>query len=233
MNEFLNIVRECANCAECEARTPMFSCLDEDDLKIINQNRFVVNYKAGELIYKQGGSFTHVISLTSGRVKMYIEGSRNIIIKIASPVELIIGPGLFVDQRHYNSAAALEDVSVCYINVNNFKEVFRRNSHFAEEVAKEVSSKGLGTLQRMMSLNLKQTPGLVAEALINMTDEVFESKNFKMLLSRQELADFCGVTKESVIRVLKDFKDEGFVKIEGHNVEILDYDMIKKISQLG
>jgi CRP/FNR family transcriptional regulator len=211
----------------------MFSCLDADDLEIINKNRFVVNYKAGELIYKQGGSFTHVLSLTHGRAKMYIEGSRNIILKIATPVELIVGPGMFVDQRHYNSAAALEDISVCYINVNNFKEVFRRNSRFAEEVTKEISSKGLGTLQRMMSLNLKQTPGLVAEALITMSDVVFESKKFRMLLSRQELADFCGVTKESVIRVLKDFKDEGFVKIEGHNVEILDYDMIMKISQLG
>ena len=218
---------------ECEAKTALFSCLDADDLEIINKNRFVVNYKAGELIYKQGGSFTHVLSLTHGRAKMYIEGSRNIILKIASPVELIIGPGMYVDQRHYNSAAALEDVSVCYINVNNFKEVFRRNSRFAEEVTKEISSKGLGTLQRMMSLNLKQTPGLVAEALITMADEVFQSKTFTMLLSRQELADFCGVTKESVIRVLKDFKDEGFVRIEGHKVEILDYDMINKISQLG
>jgi len=233
LNDFLHIARECTNCMECEAKTALFSCLDADDLEIINKNRFVVNYKAGELIYKQGGSFTHVLSLTHGRAKMYIEGSRNIILKIASPVELIIGPGMYVDQRHYNSAAALEDVSVCYINVNNFKEVFRRNSRFAEEVTKEISSKGLGTLQRMMSLNLKQTPGLVAEALITMADEVFQSKTFTMLLSRQELADFCGVTKESVIRVLKDFKDEGFVRIEGHKVEILDYDMINKISQLG
>ena len=211
----------------------MFSCLTTEDLEIINHNRFVVNYKPGELIYKQGGSFTHVISLTSGKVKMYIEGSRDIIIKIAKPVELLIGPGIFIDQKHYNSASALEDVHACYIEVNNFKEVFRRNSRFAEEVTREISSKGLSGLQKMMSLNLKQTPGLVAEALIHLADDVFGTTRYKMILSRQELADLCGVTKESVIRVLKDFKHEGIIKEEEHHLEILDPNMLHKISQLG
>ncbi|MEI6576507.1 MAG: Crp/Fnr family transcriptional regulator [Bacteroidota bacterium] len=199
----------------------------------MNRNRFVVNYKPGELIYKQGSSFTHVISLSTGKVKMYIEGSRDIIIKIAKPVELIIGPGIYIDQKHYNSASALEEVNACFIEVGDFKEVFRRNPRFAEEVTREISSKGLSTLQKMMSLNLKQTPGLVAEALIHLADDVFGTMRYKMILSRQELADLCGVTKESVIRVLKDFKHEGIIKSEGHYIEILDYNMIKKISQLG
>jgi CRP-like cAMP-binding protein len=227
-------LRECLNCAECEVKSPLFNSLTPQDLSVMNQDRFVVSYQPGELIFKQGSSLTHVIMLLSGLAKCYIEGSsKDLIIKVAKPYETIIGPGLLFDNKHNYSATALIEVEACYINVNNFKLVVRQNPAFAEDVIRNVSSNSLFSFQRMKTLTQKQAPGRIAEALLYFSNEIYFDSSFDLNLSRQEFADYCGVTKESAIRVLKDFKDEGFITVEGNHFELLDSSMIQKISDIG
>jgi CRP/FNR family transcriptional regulator len=54
-----------------------------------------------------------------------------------------------------------------------------------------------------------------------------------MILTRQELAEFTGMTKESVSRILKEFKEEGLIEIEDRMVEILDFEKMNSISRKG
>ncbi|MCX6273285.1 MAG: Crp/Fnr family transcriptional regulator [Bacteroidetes bacterium] len=231
----LNKIRDCVNCLECDIRSPLFRNLTPEDQAVLNQERFVVKYQPGELIYKQGSSFTHVIILISGLVKSYMEGknSKDLILRISKPVELIIGPGQFVDGKHHNSAMALVPVEACYIAVNNYKEVIRRNPLFAEDVIRDISFRNLFSFKRMITLTQKQVPGRVAEALLYFSNDIYGSTTFDLNLSRQELADFCGVTKESAIRVLKDLKAEGSIRVEGNHFDLIDPQMIQKISELG
>jgi len=54
-----------------------------------------------------------------------------------------------------------------------------------------------------------------------------------MTISRQDLADISGMSKESAIRILKEFKDEGILSIDGNVVHILNPQQLKQISQTG
>jgi CRP/FNR family transcriptional regulator len=54
-----------------------------------------------------------------------------------------------------------------------------------------------------------------------------------MSLSRQDIADMSGMSKESAIRILKDFKDEGIIRIDGSRIEITNETQLLKISQTG
>ena len=62
---------------------------------------------------------------------------------------------------------------------------------------------------------------------------IFEINPFELILTRQELAEFTGMTKESVSRILKEFKEEGLIEIEEKFVEILDFDKMTSISRKG
>jgi CRP-like cAMP-binding protein len=42
-----------------------------------------------------------------------------------------------------------------------------------------------------------------------------------------------GMSKESAIRILKDFKDEEIIRVEGNHIEILNEEQLYKISQTG
>ncbi len=227
-------VRECHNCNDCEIKSPLFQHLSNEDLEIMNRERFVVRYQPGELLFKQGSSYTHVIVLITGLLKCTIESAaRDLLLNVAKPVEVITGPGLFTDLKHHYSASALTHVEACCIPLNHLKEVFRRNPAFAEDVSREIDARRLFSFQRLVTLTQKHVHGRVAEALLYFSNHIYESQAFQLDISRQELADLCSVTKESAIRVLKELKDEGLIVIEGNNIEIIDYQMIEKISNLG
>ena len=225
----------CANCNECNSKSPLFSLLRPEELDLLNQDRFEVSFRAGEMIFKQGSASTHALMLNTGMAKLYLEGhnGRNLILKIVKPVQMFGGPGIFLDQRNYYSAAAIEDCTVCFINVKNFKSAVRSNPDFAEKFIEMINRNSIFTFGRFMDLTQKQMPGRVADALLYLSEDIYESSHFEIHLSRQDLADMTSLSKESFIRILKEFKDEGIIKMNGDVIEIIKPGSLKKISQFG
>lgn len=75
--------------------------------------------------------------------------------------------------------------------------------------------------------------GRIADALIFLHDEIYCRNPFLMSISRQDLADLTAMSKENVIRMLKKFKDQGLIRMEGNLVEILDKKGLSRIGITG
>jgi len=225
----------CLNCNDCNKKSPLFSLLNEEELKLVNEDRFEVSYKAGEMIFKQSSASTHLLMLTSGMAKIHLEGhgGKNLLLKIAKPVQMFGGPGTLTDHRNYYSATAIVDSTVCFIATSNFRQCLRTNPDFAEKFIEHINLNAIFTFGRFVDLTQKQMPGRVADALIYLSEEIHEQRAFKVALSRQELADMTSLSKESFIRILKEFKVEGIIKLNGDFLEIVKMDALKKISMVG
>jgi CRP/FNR family transcriptional regulator len=224
----------CTNCNDCNRRSPLFSLLNEEELLAINKDRFEVQYRAGEMIFKQGSASSHVMMLTSGLAKIYLEtNSRNLILKLIKPIQMFGGPGLFLDNRNYYSAAAIEDSTVCFIGQENFRQAVRSNPDFAEKFIEHINRSAIFTFGRFTDLTQKQMPGRVADALLYLSKEIYQAPRFSISLSRQELADMTSLSKESFIRILKDFKEEGIIVLNGDDISIEKMSALEKISQVG
>jgi CRP/FNR family transcriptional regulator, polysaccharide utilization system transcription regulator len=222
------------NCIDCNCKSIIFKKLTDAELDLINQNRFEVNFKAGEIMFKQGTPSPHFLCITKGLVKLYIEGyGKNLILGLVKPVEYIFGPGVYVDNRHHYSAAAVEDSRACMVDVNAYKQLIRENPDFAEEFIKRVSLQSIFNFDQFVSLTQKQMHGRIADALFYLSDTVYCSNPFVMTISRQDLADISGMSKESAIRILKEFKEEGILSVDGNTVHILNPAQLKKISETG
>ena len=61
---------------------------------------------------------------------------------------------------------------------------------------------------------------ILAEGLVHLADEIFEAPKFNCHMTRQELGEFTGMTKESVVRLLKEFHDENIIQLADHSIEI-------------
>jgi len=222
-------------CKHCGEKADIFNCLCQSELEAINENRLEVRYKAGELIFKQGTPNLHFLCLTSGMVKLYIEGfdGKNLVIGIVKPIEYILGPGIYVDAKHHYSAMAIEDSTACLVEANVFKALIRTNPDFADTFIRKISNLSILNFEQAISLTQKQMPGRIADVLIYLKDRVYASNPFTTTLSRQDLADMSGMSKESAIRILKDFKDEGIIHVDGNHFEIMNVEQLYKISQTG
>lgn len=225
----------CDNCEKCNNKSPLLKNLSKEELDILNEGRYEVIFKPGENIIKQGTASTHIISLTSGYAKMFIEGldNRNLILEIIKPWKLFGGQGIYIDNRYHYSVTAIEPASACFIDANNLKKIIRNNPDFAELYLSYCSQNNVKIFDRLISLTQKQMPGRIADVLLYLSDEIYSDQSFEISLSRQDLGDLSSMTKDSAIRILKEFESEGIIHLEGKHYTILKKGTLKEISIRG
>ncbi len=228
-------IEGCEDCRECMNRAPYFQILSPEELEVINKDRYSVRYKAGEMILKQGTSATHVLSLIDGIVKIYIEGigDKNLLLNLQKPWALLGGPGVHTDRRIHYSVAALTAVSICFIDIENFNKVMHMNCSFSNQLIGHISKQAVVLFDKMVSLTQKQMHGRMADGLIYLSNVFYGNDSFEMHLSRQEIADLTAMSKDSAIRILKDFERDGIISLNGSNLSIRDVDQLYDISRKG
>jgi len=223
------------SCLGCEVKSPLFCFLNDEELAFIQKNKITVKFQKGETIRKQGTFMSHVISVNSGLAKLYLEGieQRNAIIRIVKPTNFIGGPGIYLDQRHHYTVTALMDTTVCFIDVVIFKEIIDTNKIFAHEFMKDFSRNILSVYNRLLYLTQKQMRGRMADSLLYLFEDIFQAQKFPAYLSRQDLADLSGMSKDSASKVLREFHTEGIINLTEQDMELLDPEKLHKVSRIG
>lgn len=219
----------------CIARSDVFETLDTDELARVDACRVSMHYNAGEILFKQGSPCYDFVCITSGLVKLYVEGDndRKIIIGFAKPVDYIFVPGAYVDKRHHFTAVACEETHACLVEAEIIQSMVRTNSNFANNFIQKISNQAISLLGQLSSFTHKQIPGRMADTLIYLSGTVYNSNPFTSRLTRQDFADLSGMTKESAIRVLKTFKDDKLIEVNGNSIEIINMPMLETISRNG
>jgi CRP/FNR family transcriptional regulator, polysaccharide utilization system transcription regulator len=225
----------CKSCEDCNRKSELFKLLSSEETKILNEDRFEVQFRTGENIAKQGTKLNHLVNLTSGSVKIYIEGlnGRNLLLNIIGPYSIIGGPGIFTDNKFHFSITALEETSVCFINTERFKEILDANKTFAAAFFKHLNMKQMMLFDKLVSLTQKQMHGKLADALLYLSEKIYKSTDFDLLINRQDIADMTAMSKDSAIRILKDFEKDGIIVLTGRRIFIPKMEALREISLKG
>ena len=227
--------RKCVDCVTCTDKAPFFSLLSQSELAIMNRDRYSIKFKAGETIMKQGTIGTHIISMIEGMAKVYLEGynNRNLILSIVKPWQFFGGPGVHTDNKNHYSVTALVDSLVCFIDKNNFNEVLLRNPKFSFAFIEYLSYKSINQFNKLISLTQKQMHGRLADALLYLSNVVYEDTTLHLHLSRQDLADLSAMSKDSAIRILKELETDKIIRFQCKTIEIISLQKLKNISWIG
>lgn len=222
-------------CSQCTRGWSNFRNLSEEELIEVNANRFEANYKAGEIIFKQGAPCSNIIFLISGFAKVYLEGydNKRVILNFVQPGRMIMGPGLYADGRHNYSLSALTNMEVCFVDSHVIKKIIKQNPLFAEGYIKDLCNRSLTCHERLLNLTQKKMHGRLAEGILFMSDTLFKSDKFDCIMTRQEIGEFTNMSKESVVRILNKFHTEGILEVNNTMIEILDKKRLQQIMITG
>ena len=234
MNEILEDIK-LQDCACCKVKFKGFELLSTEQLQSFKDSHCRIEYGKGETIVKQGTPVTNLICLKSGFAKAHIEGidGKSIVLKVLKEGDFLISPGIFNDNLNHCTVTALTNCSACLISLEAFEKTFDNNPEFAHNVLKQDHQLIDYLHQKLIKLSFKKMNGRVADTFIYLAEEIYKSSEFYTTLSRQDLADIAGVSKESLIRIVKDFKDSGIIDIKGNKITILSLSQLTNISKLG
>ncbi|MBT6005657.1 MAG: Crp/Fnr family transcriptional regulator [Prolixibacteraceae bacterium] len=222
-------------CTVLNNKNLYFDELTEEEMALIESNKITLTYKKGEIISKQGSFASHIIYLKKGLAKVYLEGkSKNLILTIPPPGNLMGLPCLYDGNNVFlYSASTYIDSEVELIDIDLFKQLLLQNSKFAFAIIKTLNASTVQTFGRFYCFTHKQMHGRLADILLCLSQRIYGSDSFNLPLSRSDLAELTGMSTESVIRVMKDFKDDGLIKTDGKDIELIDIEMLLKISEVG
>ncbi len=218
-----------------ENEANIFKSLTEKELHFLVDKKQQIKYNVRETIIKQNTSSTFVICMRDGLAKVFIEGEKgkNLIVKIIGRGDFISGGGLFNGNVQHFTISALTPVTCCLIDASKLSNLFAENNSFAVELLRNHTKQNNYLLSKMVSLTQKYMPGRVAETLLYLKDEIYKKSKFSIDLSRQELADMSNMTKESLVRILQQFKESNVIKTQGSEIEITDESSLINISKNG
>jgi len=214
--------------------SPWFDQLTEAQWKLIADNNVHLNYNKAETICKQGAFASNVYFVESGMMKSYKEyKDENLIMRFVKPGEIIGLSSLYNKGTYHFTVASIGQSSVVSINSEIIKQLIRENSIFAEKVISQLNQETEDSLERIISLTQKQLNGRIADAILHFAHNVYNSDEFSMQLTRRDIADFCGMSTESAIRILKELHNDKIVNIEGKNFKIISKQLLENLSEFG
>jgi CRP/FNR family transcriptional regulator len=151
------------------------------------------------------------------------------------PSNFIIGlPAVYEGNNTFPySVSTYTHSIVSLIDINLFKQLLNSNPKFAVKVINILNEDTALIYGRFFCLTMKQAHGRVADILLCLANRVFKSLSFDLPISRNDLADLTGLSSESVIRILKEFSDQGIIQKDGKKFALLDPDRLQKISKIG
>jgi CRP-like cAMP-binding protein len=222
----------CHNCLDKSCAT---ETLGPEELDIITGNRYINDITRKTNVLNEGSPTSHIIYLREGLVKEYLIKAENKehILQIILPHSYLGLTSLFGDKVNHYSYQALTDLKVCYIDINVFTQLIKSNGNFAFEILKSMGEESLYNFHRFIDQSNKKTFGRIADLLLYFSRVVFSDLKYQIPLSRREVADMVGTSRESAGRVLSKFDNEGIVKISGRKIIINDLKKLEKISRLG
>jgi CRP-like cAMP-binding protein len=223
------------SCVDCTDKSCAVSVLSSKQVDLLNKNSKEVELRKGEIILHSGALNSHIVYLKTGYVKEYITGSNNKsrILQIVKHHSYLGLHSLFGDKVNHYSYSSLVDLKICYIDIDIFKRLVRESGDFAYELLKYLSKESLLLNYNFIKHGQKNTNGRFADMLIYLSEQIYESDSFDMHLSRQELSELVGISRENTARVLSQFVSDGIIDITDKKIKILKRDMIKKISKNG
>jgi CRP-like cAMP-binding protein len=212
-----------------------FDKLTGEQRDYLDAHSVKIRYRRGEMICKQGGFVSHVMYMERGLAKVFLENGTNALVLRIIPDGNFLGLAS-VSEAHSTfpySALAYMDSEIRQIDVKAFRKLMDQNAEFVKEIIDILNANSLQIYGRFFCLTYKQAFGRLADILLCLSDRIFKNTEFDLPLSRKELAELSGMSSETVIRMLKEFKDEGLIKMDGKSIEVLDYHRLKQISETG
>jgi CRP-like cAMP-binding protein len=221
-------------CSVCSFKSVAAQKLNADEICVLESNCARVKFQPGDMIIKQDSFSTNVVYIKAGLVKIHVKGPmRERIMKITKAPCYLCLPSSFGDKINHFSVTALEETNVCFFDVGVFKQFIYDNGDFAFQIILEMSRAELQNFSNCLNNAQKQNIGRVADAILFFANKIYGSDSFKLPVSRQEMADLTGITRESASRILTEFHNEKIIDLQNRHLTILNEKLLREISEKG
>ncbi len=232
MSKMINEKKSCFNCTL--KKHSLFCSLSNPELEQIESRRKELNYKKGEVIFKEGTRPISLYCLNSGKVKIVktLKDDIEQIIELKKPVDFLGFQALMSGDDYGTSAVAIEATGLCSIHRDDFFEVLSGSKDLAIGTIIYLA-KSLNTLSSLLfNLTQKNMKARLCDVLLLLIDVYGLSPDgsINVQLKRKELASLSNMITSNVIRNLSELTREKVISLNGKHILIHNMAALQKMA---
>lgn len=210
------------SCLECELRAARPFCnMAEPVVASMDGVKFTAVYPKGSTLFVEGEQPRGVFILCSGRAKLVTSSSegKTLIVKIVEPGEILGVSAAILGTPFEVSAETIEPSQVNFIRREDFLRFVAENPQASLHTARALSEKYQSAQREIRTLGLSQTTSeKLARLLLDWCErgeDTPKGVRLKVMLTHEEIAQMIGTTRETVTRLLSDFRRRKLVEVKG------------------
>ncbi|MEZ5427084.1 MAG: Crp/Fnr family transcriptional regulator [Pyrinomonadaceae bacterium] len=214
-------------CEKCEFRGDNFFCnLRETNLKVFESLKITHAFPEGSTLFMQGQPSNGVYILCQGRIKLSTcsKDGKVIILHIAEPGEIIGLSSAISESNHIATAEVIKPCQVNFVRNSDFLAFLGHNAEACLSAVKQLGQNCQTAYLQICSLGLSKS---VADKLATLflgwcatSPEDQEGVHLKLTFTHEEIAQMIGTSRETVTRLLKNFKEQHLIRIKGSEMII-------------
>ena len=215
------------------ATIPLFSGLPPEELERFAELTRERSYPKGSVILFQDDPGDSLFVLRDGRVKVVLigEDGREVILGVLEPGAHFGELALIDDQPRSAHVIAMEDAQLLVLRREDFRRRVEANPTVAWALLTELSRRLRRADVKIGGLVLLDVPGRIARLLLDLADES-GSEQVEKPLTHQTIAQMIGASRETVSRAMKDFQEEGLIRVERRRIAVANRDALEKRAQI-
>ncbi|WP_448540618.1 Crp/Fnr family transcriptional regulator [Roseiflexus sp.] len=216
----------------------IFQDLDHGEIEAIGKRAPMQYVSAGTIFFSPDQTAEVLFLLKEGRVRLYrLSGDGKALTTAILEPGTIFGEMIIVGQRLYQSyAEALSPCLLCLMSREDVKTLLLSDPRIATRIAEILGQRLIEAEQRLSDFAFKNLPERLASVLLQMahlpkgrffrpSDTVREVR-----LTHEALADMVGASRETVTKILGEFRSQGFIDLKRGRVLIICEEELQKLS---
>ena len=220
------------NCLKCTFREQRLFCnLPREALVKLHSIKATSVYPKGALLCLEGQAPRGIYVLCTGRAKLSTTSAegKSIILRIAEPGE-VLGLSAAVSNTPYEATIeTLEPSQANFISQPDFIRFLEEYPDVGMKVAQQLTHNCKCAYGEIRSLGLSNSvPEKIAKLLLGWSEHPLNTPRkkdeipFRVTLTQEEIAQFVGTSRETVSRVLGEFKRKGWLRVKGATWTLLN-----------
>lgn len=221
----------------CARKAPIFSVLDNSQLNEVMSMIIRRRYKKGQILFFEGDVSDKFYIINKGKIKIfkYTKEGKEQILYILSEGDFIGYLSLLKKGKFDFNAEALEDVSVCLLTKDDFDKIVKNTPEISLRILENLHDRLVSLENLVQTLSTKDIEARIAGLLKGFAKDFGHEEEgdivIEMPLSREEMANYIGVTRETMSRKLSAMEEEGAIELVGNKkIVIKDMELLEDLS---
>ena len=201
----------------------LFSGLNAGEIESITQRLIERRFAAGDMLFWEGEPCAGMFLIVQGTVKIFktSQSGRELVIGMETGPSSVAELPLFDGGPYPASVRAVTGVVTYFINKEDFQRVCRAHPDITLKILATVGRRLRHLVATIESITFGSVTRRLARFLLDMSRDA-AADAFPLPVTHQELASRLGTVREVVSRNLMRFRAAGLIRVEEHQLAILD-----------